>query len=46
MIERFKARLVAQGLKQIRGVDYKETYSPVIRKKITRTLIALAVERE
>lgn len=29
-VQRYKARLVAQGYKQKKGVDYKETYTPVI----------------
>ena len=32
-VVRFKARLVAQGFKQITGVDFLETYSPVMSKR-------------
>ena len=45
-VERYKARLVAQGFSQIPGIDFKETYSPVIKRKSIRLLMALAVENE
>ena len=41
-IERFKARLVAQGLSQQQGVDFFETFSPVVNTDILRTCLALA----
>ena len=40
-IERYKARLVAQGFTQQRGADYDETFSPVVRMESLRVLIAL-----
>ena len=41
-IERCKARLVAQGYSQKEGLDYDETFSPVVRSESVRTVIALA----
>lgn len=44
-VERYKARLVAQGHRQIPGLDYEETYSPVVRKETVRLLMAVSVEK-
>lgn len=42
--ERYKARLVAQGYSQQCGLDYDETFSPVVRTESVRTVIALAAK--
>ena len=43
-VERYKARLVAQGFAQRYGQDYDETFCPVVRFESVRTVIALAAK--
>jgi hypothetical protein len=42
---RFKARLVIHGFKQVHGIDYHETYAPVIRFSSIRVAIYYAMQR-
>ena len=42
-IERYKARLVAQGFTQQYRADYDETFSPIVGMESFRVLIALSV---
>ena len=41
----YKARLVAKGFRQIQGVDYDETFSPVAMLKSVRIMLAIAACR-
>ena len=43
-IERYKARLVAQGYNQTDGIDKNENFAPVAKMNTIRILIALAVQ--
>lgn len=42
-IERFKARLVANGMKQLHSVDYLDTFSRVVQSLLIRLVLGLAV---
>ena len=42
---KYKARLVIRGFEQEYGIDYTETYSPVININCLRILIALAANK-
>ena len=42
-VERYKARLVAQGFTQKYGIDYEETYAPVMQMTSFRWMMSLGV---
>jgi hypothetical protein len=45
-VSRFKARFVAKGCSQRVGLDYMETFSPVIRMASLRHFLAIAAARD
>ena len=45
-IERYKACLVARGFTQQEGIDYFETFSPVIKQVTVRLVFSIAVSRD
>ena len=40
-IERYKARLVAQGFSQVHRVDYIKTFVPTVKCKLLRIILAI-----
>lgn len=44
-ILKYKARLVAKGFLQTSGIDYHETFSPVIKPSTLRIILSLAVSK-
>ncbi|KAH9651968.1 retrovirus-related pol polyprotein from transposon RE1 [Citrus sinensis] len=42
-VAKYKARLVAKGFQQIEGVNYFDTFSPVVKPATVRVVLSLAV---
>lgn len=45
-VERYKARLVANGNQQYEGIDFSETFSPVIKQPTIKVILSLVVHHQ
>jgi hypothetical protein len=45
-VQKYKARLVARGFRQVAGVDYNETFSPVTKFDSIRMILCVAVSEK
>lgn len=44
-IQKHKARLVAKGFNQTTGLDFQETFNPVVKPTTIRVMLSLAVSK-
>ena len=44
-IDRYKARLVAKGFKQRFGIDYEDTFSPVVKAATIQLVLSIVVSK-
>ena len=44
-ISRYKSRLVSKGFQQVHGIDYDETFTPVVKMDSIRLALAIAAAK-
>lgn len=42
---KYKARLCGRGFREIQGIDYEEVYSPTVKQKLVRAIVAIAASK-
>lgn len=45
-IAQYKACLIAQGFQQTKGIDYKETFGPIVEQPTLRVVLTLALHHD
>ena len=46
IFEKYKARIIIKGFSQIAGLDFEETFTPVVRIKSIRIIFAIAAAND
>jgi histone deacetylase 1/2 len=44
-LDKYKSRLIAKGYKQRYGIDYEDTFSPVVKMSTIRIILSIVVSR-